>query len=339
VARFWVEAAPGAVVHVAGADIADLRVLPADAPAVVLWQGSGPLEDGTILAALERYALALFPSWLPGAEAMGRAGGTVVAAVRSLALQHAADTGQYGPFVADLAEQAITGRVRRSRFPDPVRAVGLARVVAAGAGRGGVALAVPVPLGLSLAAEEAMVSACERVAVDGRFAVWLIGPAPRSARVRSVAFDDTVAPNESGAGPYWPPRAGRPHPSSPLEQSLEALFCRRAWAAGREWNQTYRVHTLANPIKPDLMWTDERLVVEIDGSEHMEPDHFAADRRRDVDLQLAGYAVLRFPNSEVEHDVVQVLARIERMLTSRRGVAPNPGVADAEKGRGSWQMT
>jgi very-short-patch-repair endonuclease len=212
-----------------------------------------------------------------------------------------------------------------------VRAIGLARVVAAGTGRTGVALAVELPLGLALAAEKSIISACERVAADGRFAVWLIGSVRCSAQVRVVSFDDAVVHVDPDAGPYWPPQAGRPHPGSPLEHALEALLCRRAWAVGREWNQTYRVHTLANPIKPDLTWTHERLMVEIDGPEHLEPDHFAADRRRDVDLQLAGYAVLRFTNSEVEHDVGRVVARIERMLTGRRGVAANPDISDAEK--------
>jgi len=68
------------------------------------------------------------------------------------------------------------------------------------------------------------------------------------------------------------------------------------------------------------MWAEDLVVVEVDGSEHLEPEHYAADRRRDVDLQLAGYAVLRFPNAEVEHDVGAVAARIERMLWNRRAL-------------------
>jgi very-short-patch-repair endonuclease len=329
VAEFWVDAPPGVVAHLARADPLDLRNLPGGAPAVVLLQPSGLVDDETILAALERYAFALYPVWLPGAEEMGPAGGIVVAAVQSFALQHAAATGQYGPFLADLALRAVTGRARRSSFPDPVRAVGLARVVAAGTGRTSVAVAVELAPGLSLAGFELIVSVCERVAAHGRFAVWLVGPVPDGARVRAVSFDDADMQGESYGGPYWPPLAGRPHPGSQVEQMLEALLCRRLWAVSREWNQTYRVHTLANPIKPDLMWARERLIVEIDGREHLEPDQFAADRRRDVDLQLAGYAVLRFANSEVEHDAGRVVARIEQMFMGRCGVPLNHDVSEA----------
>ena len=121
-----------------------------------------------------------------------------------------------------------------------------------------------------------------------------------------------------GDAPYFAPLAGSPHHASQIELTLENALCRQAWAAARQWNQTYRVHTLANPVRPDLLWAEERLIVEIDGPEHLDPVHFAADRRRDVDLQLAGYAVLRFTNADVEHDVGAVVSRIERFVNSRR---------------------
>ncbi|MFB6397321.1 endonuclease domain-containing protein [Polymorphospora lycopeni] len=68
----------------------------------------------------------------------------------------------------------------------------------------------------------------------------------------------------------------------------------------------------------DLLWSAERCVVEIDGPEHRSAVRFAADRQRDVRLQLDGYAVLRFTNAQVLHDVRVVAAQIERFLLGRR---------------------
>ena len=152
--------------------------------------------------------------------------------------------------------------------------------------------------------------------------VWFVGP---ELGVEGVATIEVGARRRSrtpaAQAPYFPPLAGSPHHLSRVELTLENALCRQAWAASRQWNQTYRVHTLANPVRPDLLWVEEHLIVEIDGPEHLDPEHFAADRRRDVDLQLAGYAVLRFTNAEVEHDVGAVVSRIQRFVSSRRRAA------------------
>ena len=44
----------------------------------------------------------------------------------------------------------------------------------------------------------------------------------------------------------------------------------------------------------DAVWDDQRLVVEVDGRKfHSTPARFERDRRKDADLLLAGYRVLR----------------------------------------------
>ena len=116
----------------------------------------------------------------------------------------------------------------------------------------------------------------------------------------------------------YPPVAGRPHPASVAERTLETALAVCDWAAGRAWNQTHRPHPLVNPIRVDLLWRDERCVIEIDGAEHRSAIMFAADRQRDVRLQLDGYAVLRFTNAQVITDTESVLHQIERFLQGRR---------------------
>ncbi|MEE3919208.1 DUF559 domain-containing protein [Micromonospora sp. BRA006-A] len=107
-------------------------------------------------------------------------------------------------------------------------------------------------------------------------------------------------------------------PGSDAEKRLEAALAAQSWAAGRRWNQSYQSHRLAAPVRLDLLWPDERCVVEIDGPEHCRPVRFEADRQRDVQLQLDGYAVLRFTNARVIHDVGTVVTQIGTYLRARR---------------------
>ncbi|WP_189166101.1 endonuclease domain-containing protein [Sphaerisporangium melleum] len=115
-----------------------------------------------------------------------------------------------------------------------------------------------------------------------------------------------------------PAAAGVPHPGSRAEKALEAALSSRPWAAGRVWNQTYRPHPLANPIRVDLMWRRERCVVEIDGPEHRSLERSKDDGHRDAWLREDGYAVLRVTNDQVLTDIEAVVGRVERFLLSRR---------------------
>jgi very-short-patch-repair endonuclease len=300
---------PGGVVRLAGPiDPTDL------AEAVVTWAPAKITGWETVVDLLDRAALDLFPAWLPGAEWIEGPGGLGVVAVRSLAHELAAATSHHGPFLADLAERALRGCATGARFPDPVRIAGLARVIASTSPAGEMVLLVDAPTDWAEPDRDDLMAQCQRLSAAGGFRVWLrdVARAPDSG---------TTALPRRPAAPYFPPSAGAPHHSSLVEVALENALCRHAWSAGRQWNQTYRIHTLANPVRPDLLWVEERLIVEIDGPEHLEPAHFAADRRRDVDLQLAGYAVLRFTNAEVEHDVGAVVSRIGRFVQSRRTAA------------------
>ncbi|MEU8201840.1 DUF559 domain-containing protein [Streptosporangium sp. NPDC049046] len=239
------------------------------------------------------------------------------------------------------AREALRGasreaRARRpSRFTAETRAAGLGRVIAASFGRSRAAILVHVPADLSPSAEEALVAGCEWLAHHGGLGIWLTG-APL-ATVDRIAVTPLRLPTEvtdllrglpEPADPQpeartahtvtYPALAGRPHPASVAERTLEAALATCDWATGRAWNQTHRPHPLVNPIRVDLLWRDERCVIEIDGPEHHSPRAYAADRQRDVRLQLDGYAVLRFTNAQVITDTKTVLHQIRRFLRDRR---------------------
>jgi very-short-patch-repair endonuclease len=304
-----------------------------------------------VLNELEAVAIGLFPAWLPGAEGIGGPQGANPSAVRTLALRLASATHHFGPFLADLAERALGGAVpsgedvtgRSTRFAPEVRAAGLARVLAASFHRSHASILVRVPMGLPPDAEEALVAGCEWLAHRGGLGVWLTGaPLTSVDRVEAITIrlpadltdltdltdladlardePDAPEPPEAEATPVigYPAVAGTPHPASGAEQALEAALARCDWAAGRAWNQTYQPNPLATPIRVDLLWRRERCIVEIDGPEHRAPLRFAADRRRDVQLQVDGYVVLRFTNAHVMTDTEAVLRQMELLLQGRR---------------------
>jgi len=339
VAEFWTGLPAGRIVRLVGASpdaiALALEPLPGDAPAVVTYHPealtSVSAATSAILGALDAVARGLFPAWLPGAEWIDGPAGSGVAAVRSLALRAAAEGDDFGPFLADLAERSLLDAPQGTRtFIDEVRAAGLARVIAASFKRSAMALLVPVSEEFPATAGAALVAACERLAFHGRFGVWFAGAAlPAARRVPTVAVRldpfligvienvEIIRPPTAPQTSY-PALAGMPHPASPAEQALEAALAPHPWAVGRAWNQTFQVGPLANPVRLDLLWAAEMCVVEVDGPEHSTVLRYEADRRRDVDLQLAGLAVLRFTNAQVERELPAVVARIERFLAGRR---------------------
>lgn len=68
------------------------------------------------------------------------------------------------------------------------------------------------------------------------------------------------------------------------------------------------------PIGPyivDFVNSEKKLIIELDGSQHIES---ATDKKRDAYLVAAGYAVMRLWNNEVDADIDAVLAHILQKL-------------------------
>lgn len=278
---------------------------------------------GSALDDLERVAVELLPAWLPAATGLDRPDVGGIAAMRMIAMDHARHAHYPPPFLTGLAVLAISGqREAVPELPLRTRAVQLARLVAEGFRRPRAVLLVEPGAELTFQDQDAVVAGAGWLAHNARMAVWLVGDLPLS--------DDRI-PFVRITGPAAQPPAptGRPHPASAVEQALEAALARQGWAGGRQWNQSYQSDALSPPVRLDLLWPLERCVVELDGPEHCHPVHFEADRQRDVQLQLDGYAVLRFTNARVIHDVGAVVHQIGTYIRGRRdelleGKAPWP---------------
>jgi very-short-patch-repair endonuclease len=72
-------------------------------------------------------------------------------------------------------------------------------------------------------------------------------------------------------------------------------------------------------MEVDLLCADARVVVELDGAQHLESaDAYRRDRRKDQLLQQNGYFVLRFLAEDVGKNLDMVLDTIQRTLFSRQ---------------------
>jgi BirA family biotin operon repressor/biotin-[acetyl-CoA-carboxylase] ligase len=71
------------------------------------------------------------------------------------------------------------------------------------------------------------------------------------------------------------------------------------WRAlrGSRWKTLkFRRQVPIGPYVADLLCTEHKLIVELDGKPHLDPQQAAHDRKRDAFLRSQGYSVLRFPN-------------------------------------------
>lgn len=80
-----------------------------------------------------------------------------------------------------------------------------------------------------------------------------------------------------------------------------------------------RQHPVDNFI-PDFVCLKEKLIIEVDGSVHDEPEQQQKDVERDRILNEQGYRVLRFRNNDVLSSVSNVIAEIQKALSLGEGL-------------------
>lgn len=328
-------------VRIAGLDAERLPVemdlLPPDAPIVIRCGiNAAPAASvmvTDVLRQLETVALRLFPAWLPNGANIQEATGLDRRVVRMLARRRAATSEHFGPFLADVAEAALLEQPRSERFAPEIRARGLRRVLADAYNRDGLVLLVEGSTQLADDEEQTAAAALSWLANHG-FGVWIANGALGTVdRFPTVAVDSPSA--QPSVKPAVPPQPavklrdipaplGQPHPLSEAEQSLARILASCEWAVGHHWNQEPTRDSLLPTIRVDLIWPAARCVVEIDGPDHRGAQKYAADRRRDNALAVAGFRVLRFTNDQVVEDMPWVLATIRAMLSELRLQEGNP---------------
>ena len=109
------------------------------------------------------------------------------------------------------------------------------------------------------------------------------------------------------------------------EQRLWFHLRRRQWGGFR-----FRRQHPVGPFVVDFLCVERRLVVEVDGSQHLES---ATDRARDAWLRGRDLRVLRFWNDDVLERTEQVLCAILQALGEASPIHPS-GTFPRARGKG-----
>lgn len=92
-----------------------------------------------------------------------------------------------------------------------------------------------------------------------------------------------------------------------------------------------RQHAIGNFI-PDFICIEKKLVIELDGSQHLEQEEY--DKKRTKYLELQGYKVIRFWNNQVMNEInAVILVIMEELKTTPPQPSPNPTVILSDLGR------
>jgi len=173
----------------------------------------------------------------------------------------------------------------------------------------------------------AVVHALEWIAGNSRTAVIALFPqlppnAPPFDRILYGAHQVNAASEVVGsvaaeiAEELWiAPWQGEPHPLSDAERRVaKALRADAELAPLFSFNQFIDTVRGSRP-KVDLLWSEGRLVVELDGfASHGNRAAFIYDRHRDYELTLSGYTVLRLANDEVVQDIGKAVEKIRDLV-------------------------
>jgi len=77
------------------------------------------------------------------------------------------------------------------------------------------------------------------------------------------------------------------------------------------------LNTLVAGYEVDMLWSEQRLIVELDGYEyHRSRKAFERDRKRDAALLAAGLHTLRVTARRLDDEPTAILAEVGALLTS-----------------------
>lgn len=307
VAEFVFGAPAGSVLALGGIDGASLRALldkvdqgPDDRRALFVRIELAPTAEAIVERVIELLAdtaRRLWPLWFTDtsfaecrSDTLGRAAARVIA-------RQAADNigGVSQPWAEAAVRLALNGR--KPRVQGIASAIELAQLSFALSRTGLILIMEPTEMDQHPAA---LVHALEWIARNAPVAVVALFPKlpanepPLDRLLHSARFiapePGLVEPEIVSAARWLAPWRGMPHPLSDIEQRLAKML-----AGDLELAPLFRFNQIIETVRGsrprvDLVWTDGRLVVELDGY----PDHgsmraFIQDRHRDYELTLSGY--------------------------------------------------
>ena len=86
----------------------------------------------------------------------------------------------------------------------------------------------------------------------------------------------------------------------------------------------FRCQAAIGPYVVDFVCFTDKLIVELDGPQHLEPEAIEHDERRTSWLASRGFRVVRFRNQELDENIRAVVDAIERAIDELEGRAESP---------------
>ena len=88
----------------------------------------------------------------------------------------------------------------------------------------------------------------------------------------------------------------------------------------RTYPVRFRRQNAIGPYIADFYCHQAKLVIELDGSQHYEPEEEAYDNRRTAYLQELGIQVIRYGNNQINGEFREVCEQIDRIVKERLGI-------------------
>ncbi len=111
---------------------------------------------------------------------------------------------------------------------------------------------------------------------------------------------------------------------------------RRLWhflRAEKLRGRKFRRQATIGPYVIDFVCFADKLIVELDGPQHLEPEALEHDQRRTGWLTARGYRVVRFRNQELDENIRAVVDAIGRVIDELALVRDPPSPALPAEGR------
>ncbi|MFG1348841.1 endonuclease domain-containing protein [Xanthobacter autotrophicus] len=292
----------------------------------------------SLLDRLAQTLSGLWPAWFPGAADYDQASAIALAVIHGAADGQAAQLGVSTAWLRRAAGLAMAGLPPRTpELPEGGEIRNLCMAIAAASGAHRLVIVLD-PQGEEADFAPWIEGLCRWIVNHADVSVWVAKPAARwrtLALFRSIGSEQPIADagrdSAPDAGiaddnqPFFGGIMGRPNPNSLAEVALWRSLCQADWARGCSFN---RIAPVALAPKVDILWEQEKLVVEIDGDDHRAKTKYAQDRERDFALLQAGFLVLRLTNEQVLSDLQLSLAKVKAILALRRDITVSPDTGD-----------
>ncbi|MBR6162922.1 endonuclease domain-containing protein [bacterium] len=86
--------------------------------------------------------------------------------------------------------------------------------------------------------------------------------------------------------------------TTPQERKLWTILRNRQF-----YGHYFRRQFIIEPYIVDFVCREQKIIIELDGSQHLQPSDIEYDKKRTIYLNSLGYTVIRFKNNEIDNNI------------------------------------